>query len=273
MRFVSWNIAHCADAWRMLLDSGADVALLQEAAEPPGDVAARVKVDGAEWVTADARVRRPWRTAVVGLTDAVSLNWVKLRPLCEATEWELGVSRPGTLAAANVAGPGEERVIAVSMYGLWESPHEATDSDWIYADASVHRLISDLAALIRTQDGHTIVAAGDLNVLHGYGERGSGYWAARYSTVFDRMAAMGIPFVGPQSPCGRQADPWPAELPKGSANVPTYFTSQMTPVQAQRQLDFVFASKALLKRTSVHARNLVEEWGPSDHCRIDIEIR
>ena len=29
-----------------------------------------------------------------------------------------------------------------------------------------------------------MLAAGDLNILYGYGENGSAYWAARYATVF-----------------------------------------------------------------------------------------
>ena len=66
------------------------------------------------------------------------------------------------------------------------------------------------------------MAAGDLNILHGHGEHGSKYWAARYETVFARMEALGLPFVGPQAPHGRQADPWLDELPSDSRNVPTY---------------------------------------------------
>jgi hypothetical protein len=42
-------------------------------------------------------------------------------------------------------------------------------SSWIHADASVHRLISDLSVLIGRQRGHKIIVAGDLNVLYGYG--------------------------------------------------------------------------------------------------------
>jgi hypothetical protein len=39
LKIISWNIARRELAWRSLLDSGADVALLQEATEPPSDVA------------------------------------------------------------------------------------------------------------------------------------------------------------------------------------------------------------------------------------------
>jgi hypothetical protein len=272
VKVISWNIARREDAWRQLLDCDADVALLQEAAEPPADVASRVEVDGEPWLTAGAGVKRPWRTAVVGLGNRVRLEWLRPRPIEVAVPGELAVSRLGTLAAAHVEAPDGSRLTLASVYGVWESPHPATASDWIYADGSVHRVISDLAALIGQAQKHRILVAGDLNILHGYGEGGNGYWAARYGSVFTRMHALGLPLVGPQAPNGRPAEPWPDELPKDSANVPTYHTNTMTPAQAQRQMDFVFASVALAGRVSVRALNWPEEWGPSDHCRVQIEL-
>ena len=35
MKLLSWNIAHRPQVWTELLDSNADIALLQEACEPP----------------------------------------------------------------------------------------------------------------------------------------------------------------------------------------------------------------------------------------------
>ena len=87
------------------------------------------------------------------------------------------------------------------------------------------------------------------------------------------MEAMGLPFVGPQSPNGRRAHPWPSELPVESNNVPTYYTNRMTPAQAERQLDFVFASTDIAKQVKVSAINEPDEWGPSDHCRVVIELQ
>jgi len=114
--------------------------------------------------------------------------------------------------------------------------------------------------------------AGDLNILYGYGENGSAYWAARYASVFSRMSALGLAFVGPQAPAGRLAQPWPDELPRTSKNVPTFHTSHQSPASAARQLDFVFASHGLAGRMRATALNDPERWGPSDHCRIEIEI-
>ncbi len=102
---------------------------------------------------------------------------------------------------------------------------------------------------------------------------GSLYWKGRYDTVFDRMAALGLKFVGPQASAGgRQAEPWPEELPEGSLNVPTFHSNSQTPATASRQLDFVFASESIADRVTVKALNRVEEWGQSDHCRIMIEV-
>ena len=140
------------------------------------------------------------------------------------------------------------------MYAPWTRPHASTGSSWIVSDVSAHRVVSDLSALIGHQHGHRVLAAGDLNILHGHGEDGSAYWAGRYQTVFARMEALGLPFMGPQAPNGRQADPWPSELPRDSHNVPTYHSNQQKPATATRQLDFVFASRSLADSLRVRAQ-------------------
>jgi endonuclease/exonuclease/phosphatase family metal-dependent hydrolase len=271
VKLISWNINRRVEAWQTLLESGADIALLQEASQPPADVATRLEVSPGTWRTAGAATR-PWRATVVKVSDHVAIEWFNTVSIDEASDGDLAVSRIGTLAAAEVIPPSGEPFIVASLYGLWESPHRHTNSDWIYADASVHRLISDLSALIGRSSGHRIIAAGDLNILYGYGEHGSSYWRERYATVFARMNALGLSFIGPQLPAGRPAEPWPGELPSTSKNVPTYHTNRQTPATATRQLDFVFASSNFADRIQLTAVNDVESWGPSDHCRIEIEI-
>lgn len=272
VKIIAWNIARCAEAWRCLLDTDSDIALLQEAAEPPADVARRLDVDPAPWRTAGAGLNRPWRAAVVKLSHRVGVQWLEPKSVEDAHPGELAVSRPGTLAAAIVTPPTGEAFIVASIYAPWEKPHRITGSNWIYADGSAHRLISDLSVLIGQQKGHRILVAGDLNILYGYGENGSAYWASRYATVFRRMQALGLSLVGPQAPAGRRADPWPDELPRTSNNVPTYHTTRQTPATATRQLDFVFASSGLAECVRVRALNDPDHWGPSDHCRVEIEV-
>ncbi len=275
IRIASWNVGRRSDAWRILLDSGVDVALLQEAQPPPPHLAERVEVDPAPWTTAGSSSGRRWRAAVARFSDRVRIRPWPIASIADAGPEELAVSRPGTLAVADATLPLTGEIITLaSVYGAWEEPVASVGSSWIYADASVHRLISDLSALVGRQRGHKIIVAGDLNVLRGYGEWGSLYWKARYDTVFGRMEALGLPFVGPRAPeGGRPPDPWPSELPRGSKTVPTFRTALARPETASRQLDFVFASGSLTHRLRVRALNGPEEWGPSDHCRILVELR
>lgn len=86
------------------------------------------------------------------------------------------------------------------------------------------------------------------------------------------MEAIGIPCVGPQHPDGEQAAPWPKELPTGSKNVPTVRANKDDHASATRQLDFVFASRDLVPRIRVRALNSPDQWGPSDHCRVEIVL-
>jgi hypothetical protein len=44
------------------------------------------------------------------------------------------------------------------------------------------------------------------------------------------------------------------------------------PETATRQVDFVFASDSLKDRLRIRALNAPDEWGPSDHCRVLIEL-
>lgn len=272
MKIITWNVAGRKDPWKWLVESDADIALLQEAKPPPPEFATRVEVDEAPWRTGGT-ANRPWRTAVVRLSDRVSIRWFEPRSIEDASVGELAVSRAGTIAAASVTGQDGFETTFISMYAVWEQPHASAKRRWIFADASAHRLVSDISVFVGRPDRHRIVAAGDLNVLYGYGEGGNEYWGRRYDSLFQRMAAVGLPFVGPQAPNGRCAQPWPAELPTSSRNVPTYHTKQQTPVTAARQLDFVFASSDLTDSLTVRAVNAVEEWGPSDHCRVAIDLK
>ncbi len=65
MKMIAWNLARREESWRFPIGTDADVALVQEAAPPPPDVAQRIEVDSALWKTAGAGCYRPWRTAVV----------------------------------------------------------------------------------------------------------------------------------------------------------------------------------------------------------------
>ena len=272
VRLLSWNISGKA-LWEQAAREDVDVALLQEARRPPAALESRIipSAEGA-WAT-EGWEPRPWRTAVARVSDQVHLTAVRTAGVGDLTSGDMLISRPGSLAVAGVSVNGAPVFTAVSMYAPWERPPNSQKP--ICSDASAHRLLSDLSALVWGRKGHRIVAAGDLNILLGYGDYGSPYWGGRYATVFERAHAMGLVFAGPQAPNGRQATPWPSELPSKSMNVPTYHSQAQRPSGATRQLDFVFVSEDLRNDVRVRALNDPADWGPSDHCRliIDVDLR
>lgn len=272
IKIIDWNINRnrkkkdAKDAWRSLLDYDADIALLQEANEPPDDIKkSKIIFDNAPWKTS-GKEKRNWRTAVVKLSDHVKIEWIDSKEIGKAGTDDFAVSRLGTLAAAIVRpsnGNPFPPFIVVSMYGLWDKESGS-------AVESVHLNIDNLSALIKKQTKYSLIVAGDFNILYGYGEYKKKCLKERYKKIFERINALGLIFVGPQSPNGRVADPWPEELPEDSKNVPTYRHHNKEP--ASRQMDFAFASKSMADQVSVKAINDLENWGPSDHCRLEIKI-
>jgi exonuclease III len=264
---VSWNVNR-RDFMAELQGLDADLALLQEAPFLGASLAGRVLPEGGDGWGMEGPSLRPWRTAVVRLSDRVA---IASRPTATATTAHRGdwiVGHGGSITAADVCLDGKTPTFtAVSVYAAWET---ATNGD-IYADASAHRILSDLSALMGSTR-HRLVIAGDWNILCGYGEHGNRFFKDRYQTVFERAEALGLVFMGPEFPNGRRADPRPQELPPDSRCVPTYHNNGQTPRTATRQLDFVFVSRSLAGGVTVRALNGIDEWGPSDHCRVVIDI-
>ena len=90
--------------------------------------------------------------------------------------------------------------------------------------------------------------------------------------VWKRMEGLGLEFMGPQSPHGRQAVPIPGYLPSDTGNVVTFHRPGQTIEDADQQLDYVFASRGFHESVTTRALNSIEEWGSSDHCRVLIEV-
>ena len=90
--------------------------------------------------------------------------------------------------------------------------------------------------------------------------------------VWSRMRSLGLEFMGPQYPNGRQADPVPEFMPSDTGNVVTFHRPGQAVADADQQLDYVFASRGFHESVTTRALNSVEEWGSSDHCRILIEV-
>ena len=290
VKIVSWNTAKRQKPWRQLLQMDADVALLQEAGNPPTDVGESVDTGPVEhwdshvWNSCWYEGRFPklydrW-SMVVRLSDRVDVEWYKqVSPISEVAADEIAVSGIGTIAAARVTPKDNKDAspfIVVSMYARWIRPHPHTNSKWKvgYPDGSAHRIISDLSAFIGDVDPstHRILAAGDLNMVFGAIDDNPQALTVRERTVTDRMAALDMVFLGPQYPAGRRACPTPQVLPPDTKNVPTYHTTAQSPATAQSQLDYVFASRGFHDSVQVRAMNGIAEWGASDHCRLLIEV-
>lgn len=270
VRLLSWNMGAGGPgpraSWTDVVGGPYDAALLQEAPNPWGlaielDVVPRV---GSRWGIDQNRAR----TAIARISERVRITPYPTRALTEAGPRELGVSRPGTVtvAAMEIVATGETLLLA-SVYGQWEGP--ATGGAGIFADASMHRLLSDLSPLLSWPES-PVILAGDFNcVLGGSEDSYGGNWNARHEGVFRRLEDLGLRLAGPQHPNGNQAQPRPATLPENTKNVPTFRTNRGNCVN---QLDYCYVSKELADRVSVRALNSVEDWGPSDHCRVAIEV-
>lgn len=287
-KVVCWNINAQKEPWRCLARMAkmgeADVALLQEARMPPPPEASHLieNMPRAHWDSHAAFKKGRFKKLfgvwpmVVKLSDRVEVKWFRqVAPISDTGANEFAVSGIGTVAAARITPADGKPFIAVSMYARWIAPHLSANKKFKvgYPDGSAHRIISDLSAFIGNVDPstHRILAAGDLNTF--YGANDTPDWtAARDRTIWKRMKALGLHFLGPQAPHGRQAKPTPDFMTPHTKNVVTFHSSTKSPATADRQLDYVFASCRFHKSISTRALNSVEEWGPSDHCRLMIEV-
>ncbi len=79
-------------------------------------------------------------------------------------------------------------------------------------------------------------------------------WWDSETTVFGDMMRIGLPLIGPHTA--------------------TFYSPphQQEPSDATLQLDYVFASRPIAHRLTVRALNAPKDWGPSDHCRIVIDL-
>ena len=286
IRIVSWNIFKKRDPWHVLVEMArrdeADVALLQEAGNPPPDIAQPLRYGSDEFWKGQQYEGRPiydrW-PLVVQLSDRVDVEWFRaVPPISDLGEHDIGISGIGTIAAARVTPcgrPANDAFIAVSMYARFIKPHPSTRTSWSVgaSDVSAHRILSDISAFIGHEDPskHRILAAGDLNMIYGATGRTLAL-PDREKAFWDRVGALGLEFLGPQAPDGWQPSGPQPDVPPDTKNVPTWAQIGRNREEANRQIDYAIASRGFHERVKVRALNRADEWGPSDHCRLMIEV-
>ena len=134
IKIVNWNVGKREKPWhelvRMARNGDADVALLQEAGSPPGDLVDLVEDEDRVFWNRHLYDRWP---LVVKLSDQLTVTqYRQVAPISNLGADALGVSGIGTIAAARVIPheSEEEAFIAVSMYARWLKPHPSTKSSW-----------------------------------------------------------------------------------------------------------------------------------------------
>ena len=211
--------------------------------------------------------RPPWAIPRLwpGSRGKVNVRFIATGPMGDHFSRDFCTSEWGTLGAAIVSPIDEdESLIVVSMAAAYNAfTHESGSPSRRECIGSVHRLISDLSRLVGRQS--RVIAAGDWAINPGWSTHTTPIWKERealhFQTAFDRMQALGFRHVISE---GRRND---------RGDVVTFRSMGATPAQAWAQADYVFATENIADRVSVYALNSPDDWGPSDHCRLVIDLR
>ena len=194
MRLVTWNMDHWrrsadqrTDAWAYLETTLApDVALVQEAV-PPSHLQSVFRAGGID-DRRGAPTNRGWGSAVVSFGPAITAVETATEPYRKKVVPVLRTF-PGSVAIAEVKIDNDS-IIVISMYGV---------IDRGYANATVHRMLSDLEPLVDQRRGEKILIAGDLNVTTQWSEHHRKSLRGRHAellrreqNLFERFAVLGF---------------------------------------------------------------------------------
>jgi hypothetical protein len=256
---MSWNMHQRDDAWEHLrsLVARHDVAaaLVQEARQPQeleGGWQCHPEVDDPQrWRIAVPRVfraadgslkdvKRPFASAVITTGDR-PMSPREPTELRDAADGEFACSHPGQFAVADFDLLDGQRLTLISLYGVWD---RMLDSGDLFAEATLHRAISDLTVVFQQRSAVYVLIGGDLN-LYSYSD--GTVWGDRWMTVLSRLAAYGLEICGPFRP---ESDPRLVGCPCPDAacrHVNTYLHLSR-PGSRPHQLDYFLASPALRER-------------------------
>jgi endonuclease/exonuclease/phosphatase family metal-dependent hydrolase len=267
MRIVSWNMADRPPGdqsrWETLRGLGADLALVQEAVPGPHHRA----VYRPSGIAGRDGKARPWGSAVVALTDEVSVTPVGL-----AEGWWQGrslglapldcVSR-GHVAIARVQAR-ERSFTAISAYGLME---------FGYASGTLLRTLADLEPLLDDPElGDSVILAGDWNIGTWWSGRDAKY-AQREGAILDLLAAYGfVDCLYRDLPVGRGRLPeCGCDLGDGCRHV---WTFKKAGSERAYMDDYLFASGPIAEQ--LRNARVTPDWGwqagGSDHAPLIADL-
>lgn len=240
MKIVSWNMQNKKDSWRFLVDrhQDYDFAFVQEACTPTP----YVRRQSADWdIPYERWQSRPKRYKQEVLCIADGWTFIRLdrdtigsyRP--SGTE----ILSPRFRAAAVARRSGQPDVCLVCVVS---GPEQSMRL------ANTIRAVRHTLSRASFDSQAPMIVAGDLTTN-----------PKRTPQTFTEMAEIGMHHLGPDCPNF-------ISKPHGE-----------TPKTAHRRLNHVFVSEDLVGRVAVNALNNTREdspdfWGPSDHCRISIEV-
>lgn len=268
---MSWNMNGNPDAWGRALElaesAGVQVALVQEA-KPPTSPSIRTVPDTSEPWSIDAHrdVQRGFRTAVAVLDPDIRFASKVPVPFAEHRRGDFTASHPGQFAVIDVLDAENQIAFtAISLYGIWDQ-----DERFLFAEGTLHRALSDLTVLFQDRNRTRIVLTGDFNIYRQWANSSiGGNWSPRYDTVFSRLEAYGLRFVGPTS-----AEPLPNCPCGGGAqcqHVRT-FAYQRKATNRPYQLDYVFATDSV-QVLDCGVISDETDWTFSDHLPVRATIR
>jgi len=272
VRIATWNMDHWKrsaalrkEAWDFLVTQvRPDIALLQETV--PVDVDDHVVFRSGGLL--DERVSPPkergWGSAVVSFGPRIRAIERAMSPFSREPV-PLLRTYPGSVAIAQVVG--DDPLVVVSAYGV---------IDRGYADATVHRILSDLTPLLDEQRAARVIIAGDLNITTQWSAKHKGVLRGRHveclrrdANLIDRFSALGLHNV-----VERQG-PNPLE------GCECTLGAECRHVQTQRheasvfpwQNDYVFVTEDLLaQKPTVEVFDHDSAWRLSSHCPIVVNF-
>ena len=253
MKIVSWNMQNKSESWRFLLGmhhNDYDFAFVSESCDPRPRVGRTVRECGWDipldtWDTQPGEARKRYRQEVLGIRSGWQIERLDRHAVVDAAPGPPCLDQLPSVfrrwhRAAVVERSGEEFCLVCVVSGHRQAQ-------------SLPELIEGVRSVLGNRCSMPMIVAGDLTTN-----------CEKSAEMFKRVKDMGLPWAGPDG----------ANYIHVSGRKPH---QRETPADAHRHLNHVFVSDEIADRVTVTALNHADEsspafWGPSDHCRILIEV-